>query len=143
MLSGPIVRRATVDSIWFWIALSEKISDISASIFNYNDHGQRLNEILVQTPTVNVVRLGKNISGLCKIVPSSNWFPTDTILGYDLNLVTEGPTSTNTRLLSELSLDLNYKPFDLPTLIIGNANTNIVHGSCRRPGSEKKKIRIP
>jgi murein DD-endopeptidase MepM/ murein hydrolase activator NlpD len=141
LLSGPIVRRATIDSIYFWVALSEEITDIIPRIVQYDSQGQVLNQIPAHSESVNVVKLGKRIwVALCKVVPEGAWFPTDSILGYDLNLITEGPASSNTRLLSELnlqdSLGLNYPPFDLPTLLIGKANTVIAHGSCRRPSSE-------
>jgi len=62
-------------------------------------------------------------------------FPTDTILGYDLGITTKGDKASNTSVLSNLGLQLNYAPFSLPTFVIGKQNTTIVHGSCRRPGA--------
>jgi murein DD-endopeptidase MepM/ murein hydrolase activator NlpD len=146
ILSGPMVRRATVDSVWFWIVLKEKISDIYGTIVQYNNQGQKIKEISVQTSEFRTVQLGKNIwVALCKVIATGTWFPTDTILGYDLKMVTEGSVSSNTWLLSELNLNgnlgLNYPPFDLPTFVIGRRNTNIIQGSCRRPGSGKEDYR--
>ena len=84
-LAGPIVRRVAKDSIWFWITLSEKITDISASLFRYNIQGQVLNEIPVKSHVVKILQLGKNLwVSLFKVVPTSeSSFPTDTVIGYD------------------------------------------------------------
>jgi len=132
VLAGPIVRRSTTDSIWFWIAVSEEVADVSGRIVQYDSQGQVLSEISVVTTSITKFRLGENIwVALFKIVPTDGkLFPPDTILGYDLKLFTSNPY-----LLSDLKLELNYPPYPLPTIIIGKSNTNIVHGSCRRPGS--------
>jgi len=145
VLAGPIVRQATIDYIYIWIAVSQEIEKISAHIIPYDNKGQILSslttaglkEIQVQSSGVNIVRLGKKIwIALCKIVPMpGKSFPTDTILGYDLGITTKGDKASNTSVLSNLGLQLNYAPFSLPTFVIGKQNTTIVHGSCRRPGA--------
>jgi hypothetical protein len=81
--------------------------------------------------------LGENLwILLLKVTPlSEQKFLTDFPLGYDLDLVTETNGVENHRLLSKLGLEINYPPFSLPTVLVGNTNTSIAHGSCRRPGS--------
>lgn len=144
VLAGPIVRRATISSVWFWIALSKEIQGVSIRIIPYNERGQihsaltseGLKEIAVQPRLPIVIRLGQNIwMALCEAVPlPGKYFPTDTILGYDLRITTDEGDRTKLSNLSDLNLQIAYDPFPLPTFIIGKKNTTIVQGSCRRPG---------
>ena len=78
VLAGPIVRRATRNSIWFWIALSEQITDISARIIQYDNKGTEMDYITVQKSRLKVMRAGENIwIVLCEVIPISRKFISD------------------------------------------------------------------
>ncbi len=135
VLAGPIVRRATKTSVWFWIALNEKIIGIYTTMFRYDSEGKILNKIPLSRPTTIIRQLGKNFwVALFEVNPLEGSFPTDTIIGYDVEFQFYNKIPEH-RKLSDLKLAINYIPFQLPTLIIGEKNTSIAHGSCRRPGS--------
>jgi hypothetical protein len=141
VLAGPIVRRATSESVWFWIALSEEITNIDLTIFGYGPiktlRLPKMTPIAIQKQKPNIVRLGEHIwIALCEAVPLQSKFPTDTILGYDMRItIQEYNNNMKVMNLSELDLGITYNLYLTPTFIIGSINTTIAHGSCRRPGS--------
>lgn len=143
VLAGPIVRRATTDKVWFWLACNKEIKDCAPSLVAY-PHGYTsqysidplLRDIGI-AKDFKTVRLGKSIwIVLVSVVPKTGKFPTDIVIGYDLSIRTEESGEIKTVKLSELNLRIAYPPFPLPTFVIGNLNRQLVHGSCRRPGAK-------
>lgn len=145
ILAGPIVRRATTNSVYFWIAFSKEIKSIQPLIYHtFTPPIPGLNNKSYPHPTparfpllnkpVEMIRLGENIwIALVEAVPASGYsFPTDKVLEYDFIFT---PSIDEKNKLSDWRLGLNYEPFKYPTFLIGKYNTSIVHGSCRRPGS--------
>lgn len=144
LLAGPIVRRATPERVWFWFACSKEPKGYQPSITPYDERGHiwthlvdpAFKEIVLRVEEDHVARLGENIwVVLCSAVPKSGKFPTDIILGYDLNIATEENGTIQWTKLADLNLDITYPPFPRPTFVIGELNRRLAHGSCRRPGA--------
>ncbi len=144
LLTGPIVRRATPEAVWFWFACSKEVKGCTPSITAYDPKGnvfthlvdKELKEIVLLLGEFRVVRLGENIwIVLCSAVPKSGKFPTDIILGYELSISTEENGNIKTTKLADLDLNITYAPFPRPTFVIGELNRRLDHGSCRRPGA--------
>lgn len=144
ILAGPIVRRATLEKVWFWFACSKKVKDCKPTIIPYDINGKNIYSSLPIKETIldaskrdfRVVRLGERIwIVLVSAVPKSGKFLSDCVLGYDLSISTEENGRVKTDKLSELDLKISYPPFSLPTFVIGEENRRLVHGSCRRPGA--------
>lgn len=147
LLAGPIVRRATPEAVWFWFACSKEVKSCTTSLIPYNSRGEVQQKYLPVPYTeipLNVfanqfrtVRLGENIwIVLVAAVPKDGKFPTDVILGYDLSIETEENGVRSTNKLSNLNLDITYRPFTRPTFVLGAENRKLAHGSCRRPGAD-------
>jgi len=135
ILAGPIVRRATTDRVWFWFACSQPVTSCTPSVMAYDRNGSANNEIAVGGD-LRVVRLGENIwIVLVSAVPKSGKFPTDTVLGYELNIATAVNGQIKTTTLANQGLKITYPPFTRPTFVVGKENRRLVHGSCRRPGA--------
>lgn len=144
LLAGPIVRRATPERVWFWFACSKEPKGYQPSITPYDERGHiwthlvdpAFKEIVLRVEEDYVARLGENIwVVLCSAVPKTGKFPTDIILGYDLNIATDENGSIRWTKVTELGLDITYPPFPRPTFVIGELNRRLAHGSCRRPGA--------
>ncbi|MGB7292648.1 MAG: hypothetical protein WBD99_10790 [Thermodesulfobacteriota bacterium] len=143
LLAGPIVRRATPEAVWFWFACSKEVKGSQAWITScyQGDLARRVakpcyNQIPLRLGDFRVQRLGENIwIVLVSAVPNSGKFPTDTILGYDLSIMTEENGALKTTWLKDLDLKITYDPFPTPTFVIGELNRRLAHGSCRRPGA--------
>ncbi|MEO7427594.1 MAG: hypothetical protein ABI036_20590 [Fibrobacteria bacterium] len=144
VLAGPIVRKATVDKVWFWIACSQEVKGLQPSLVPYQQDGSiwthLVDDVFKEIPLLlgdfRTVRLGENIwIALCSAVPKSGKLPDDILLGYELLIMTGKSDAIKTTKLSELGLDITYVPFKRPTFVIGKLNTQIAHGSCRRPGA--------
>lgn len=143
ILAGPIVRRTTKNKIWFWIAWREEITKCQVSIVNYHTIRKKSphyveKNVLVEVTDFHTVRLGHRIwMALFSItcMEKSNEFPENQILGYDIIIHYKHEDEEKSTSISSLNLAINYPPFPLPTIVIGN-NRKLVHGSCRRPGAQ-------
>ena len=141
LLAGPIVRRGTARKVWFWFACSRAVSSCQVRIVAYDvanpgaptvEPKQR--EIALKPSELQVLRAGENIwLVMVAAEPKEGGFPTDIVLGYDFTIAMESGGSTK---LSALDLRITYTPYRMPTFLIGDRNHNLVHGSCRRPGSD-------
>ena len=146
LLAGPIVRQTTVERVWFWFASSKEMTSCHPTILGYDSSGKKTVDTernggflnLLRGGETRTMRLGNNLwIILASAVPNPKigQFPTDTILGYNLDIdYTEG-NNTEKTYISDLNLEINYPPFTLPTFVIGKNNKKIAHGSCRRPGA--------
>jgi len=83
-----------------------------------------------------MVKMGNKIfTYLVKITPNNGHFPLDTKLFYDIKI--------NNASLKDFNLttgknSIVYGNDKLPSFVVPNKHTNIIHGSCRKPHAANK-----
>ncbi|MEK5382342.1 hypothetical protein [Niallia sp. FSL W8-0635] len=139
ILSGPMVRRVEETSAYLWIALREKYRlnvKLYAIQLNQDKEEYIYQPITVQSDT-QIIRLGKNLYiYLIKIQPQSESFPTQTLLGYNIEFK-NGLKSYDLRDFELLSpnnpASICYGNLQYPTFYIPETEErNILYGSCRK-----------
>src|SRR5919201_675414 len=142
LLAGPIVRRATPQEVWFWLACSQEVVSCTPRVTVYDARGGRDGRLNradgwypLEHAELRVARMGRSLWVAMVSARPSAPFPTDRILGYDLALSFRSGGSTLSSSVASMGLGLAYRPFDLPTFLLAARNRRIAHGSCRRPGA--------
>ncbi|MBO0961092.1 hypothetical protein J1P26_15430 [Neobacillus sp. MM2021_6] len=140
ILSGPIVRRVEPGRVFIWIATSG-ICAIEAAFYQVTktSSNQKFDYQLLSTSSEpQTVRVGKQLFiHLIKVVPLNGDFPTDTLIGYNLQFTTSS-VQHDFQSLHLLSPDhrqsIVYGKLKYPTFQIksGNSPSNILYGSCRK-----------
>jgi hypothetical protein len=146
ILAGPLLRRVEPTQVYFWIVTSQRCK-VKANLYKIHDSDRY--EKLESISETKTVRMGKKIFiHLIKAIPLNSQFPTDTLLGYNLNLLTQSETHD----LGSLGLLSSDNPYSIvfgslkfPTFQIKseNADSNILYGSCRKlhgKGNDSMKI---
>ena len=139
ILSGPMVRRVEETCAYLWIALSEKYR-LNANLYaiqrNQETEEYEYQPIASKADT-QIVRLGKHLNiYLIKIQPQSERFPTQTLIGYNI----EFKKGIDTYDLSDFELlspnnpaSICYGSLHYPTFFIPETDErNILYGSCRK-----------
>src|SRR5262245_52516741 len=111
LLAGPIVRRATPEEVWFWLAPSQDVVSCRPKVTAYDAQGRpdaRLNRgdgsYALEQAELRVARLGRSLwVALLSARPSTPFGP-GRMYGYDLALTTKSGTST----VSSMRLGINY-----------------------------------
>jgi N-acetylmuramoyl-L-alanine amidase/D-alanyl-D-alanine carboxypeptidase len=147
VLAGPIVRRATRDGVWFWLASRERVRSITPRITYYRpgtaevDPGLKASKGFVAleqlgSSGMREARLGSKLwVYLVEARPRKGArFPADRVFGYDLSI----RPASGQQAISTHDLDLGYPPFKRPTFVLDESHRRLVHGSCRRPGAHGK-----
>lgn len=139
ILSGPILRRVEKKAIYIWIALSKKYQ-LKAKLYsiqpNQKTEEYDYEQISSQSET-QTVRLGKNFYiYLIKLLPKTKNFPSQTLLGYNIEL----KKGNNIYDLGDFQLlssnnpasicygNLQYPSFFIPEC----SKRNLLYGSCRK-----------
>jgi hypothetical protein len=143
LLAGPIVRRAEREGVWFWFASSEEVTACRPKLTVYERDGKVVDRLTDQAgfyrlgpPEWRVTRLGEHLWVVLAVArPRSDVFPVDWIYGYDLEIEYRAGAQRQTVNLSSLGLPITYRPFSLPTFMLGRESRRLAHGSCRRPGA--------
>lgn len=137
ILCGPIVRRVEPEKAYLWIALS-KPYHVNASLYMINPP---LTYHFLQTKTeTKTIQMGKQLYiYLIEIKPCEEPFPTDSLIGYDLQFRGETEIldlSSFGLLTPEHPQSIVYGKLKYPTFIIKGNNSQILYGSCRKLHSE-------
>src|SRR4051794_6218512 len=141
LLAGPIVRRAEPGGVWFWFACSREVTGCTPRITVYDSAG-RVNAteaddagwVALAPSELRVARLGEHLwVAMVNVRPRSRPFSRSRFYGYELAIQSPGFATT----LAGQGLHLAYAPFKLPTFVVGIDGRRLVHGSCRRPGTEQ------
>ena len=139
ILSGQMVRRVEVNSAYLWIALSEKYR-LNAKVYSIEinpETGEYDYQPISIQSDAQIFRLGKKVYVyLIKIQPNSKILPSQTLLGYNIELK-KGKRSYD---LSDFGLlspthpaSICYGNLQYPTFFIpARDETNILYGSCRK-----------
>jgi hypothetical protein len=141
LLAGPIVRRCGPDQLNLWVATNRQ-TRVLARVHRYEARGRRLEQV-GQSPSPAPSReFGKHLHITLFAIPSGggNRYPVGEPLGYELEFEFESGRKTQlTELLPKGIGQLVYKPFDLPTIVLGTGELpTFAHASCRKfHGKEK------
>ncbi|EKN65679.1 hypothetical protein BABA_18841 [Neobacillus bataviensis LMG 21833] len=148
ILSGPIVRRVEPGRVFIWIATSRK-SDIEAAFYQISKNSSHRTfdyQLMNTVSEPQTIRVGEQLFiHLIKVVPLIGEFPTDTLIGYNLQF-TNGSVQNDFQSLHLLSPNhpqsIVYGKLKYPTFQIksGNSPSNILYGSCRKLHGEGKDI---
>ena len=133
LLAGPILRRTDETRVTVWIATVPEVG-VRGSVLRLEPGGPRtpLAEAGART-----VHLGPRLAvHLLSLTPAEGRFPSDEVLGYDVELVSQGGAAG--RGVEALGLargahPLAYGPLGLPTFVVPKrpGPLNLLHGSCR------------
>jgi hypothetical protein len=141
ILAGPIIRRVDPTQVYIWIALSEhcmiEANFYEVQIANAPTPQHEYHDIHTITQA-KPIQLGKNLFiYLIKITPSDFVFPSETLIGYNLQFT----NSSNHFNLGHFGLltpnnpqSIVYGQLKYPTFFLkkeGNP-ANIFYGSCRK-----------
>lgn len=145
LLAGPIVRRAETSGIWIWLATSQAVTRVQPYLHPFDKNGNPHPRhapggafVLADLgpDTFRCVRVGERLwVSLFRITPKQGKFPTDVILGYTFSITTASGQTHLEKLVDNLTRDLCYRPFPLPTLFLQSHEGHIAQASCRRPGA--------
>lgn len=141
VLAGPIVRRVETRRAFIWIATSRNCF-IDASFYAINQISENSSFDYQQIATSTeqmTVQAGKRLFiHLIKITPKVESFPTDTLIGYNLQFI-RGTLKQDLKSLHHLSPEqpqsIVYGKLAYPSFLIksGDSKTsNIFYGSCRK-----------
>ncbi len=144
ILSGPIIRRAEESQVNIWIATSKSLK-INAKLFtittNQGQNSYHYRPFYTHCET-KTIRMGKQLFvHLVKISPLEGTFPTNTLLGYNLQF-RRGSEIQDLSSLGLLEKDspqsICYGNLNYPTFHIKNSKNecHIFYGSCRKPHGE-------
>ena len=139
ILSGPILRRVEKTAIYIWIALSKKYQ-LYAKLYSIQTNHQKKEydyELISAKSETQVFRLGKKIYiYLIKLQPDKKNFPSQTLLGYNIEFKKGNSTYDlgDFQLLSPNSPNsICYGNLKYPSLFIAESNEkHILYGSCRK-----------
>ncbi|GKU82181.1 hypothetical protein [Niallia sp. NCCP-28] len=139
ILSGPILRRVEKKAIYIWIALSKK-RQLGAKVYSIqakHTTKEHTYELISDQSETQTFRLGKNLYiYLIKILPHTETFPSQTLLGYNIEFK-KGNTVCDLgdfQLLSSNSpTSICYGNLQYPSFFIPDSNKqNLLYGSCRK-----------
>ncbi len=155
VLAGPIVRLAYDKVVWFWVATSKKVVGIEPEFFSFDSsssrkkdgeklllgphHERRVGAHFYGNADFEHASLGKNlfVSMRAARPPEKKSFPTDTIIGYNLELTfEENNGSTFKKKITDLVSGISYSNYKVPTFTIAASPGVIAQCSCRRPGAD-------
>ncbi|MDX5474726.1 MAG: hypothetical protein LPK00_04230 [Bacillaceae bacterium] len=146
LLSGPILRRVQTEVVYIWLATSQPCS-LSTNFFKINKRSfnekYKYTEIPVHTVTKSIFVADNLFVHLLKITSKENtYFPTDTLLGYNVIFHTNNERNDldSLGLLSEENNNrITYGKLKYPTFFIhSKKQTNILYGSCRKAHGKGK-----
>jgi hypothetical protein len=163
LLAGPIVRRASEDEVWIWVATSRQVVDVEPALTVYKTTKTKYTTLydvdesaaydrgrvpLSEPPNLSwdpkpfrSVALGQNLYvSLIGLWPKARTFPLDRVLGYNLKLTLANDKGERTAkwvvpdLIEEDAVAYPYYPE--PTFYLPSSNSILAHASCRRPGGD-------
>lgn len=128
VLCGPILRRATVDSINLWLVCSERMPltvsfqhEAGEVVFEW-DQVKKDSRILTASPYCHFY--------LLTLKPDSP-LPQDTWINYDINIKSE--SMDDWQGIKQWSSHLCLADQNSPRFVIHSRTRQIFHGSCRKP----------
>lgn len=146
ILSGPIVRRAEPNQITIWIATSKSYR-IHATIYRITSDKETNSfdyEVIQTKCETNRIQIGKQLFiHLIQLSPDHDAFPTDTLLGYNIDFK-RGDEFQDLKSLGLLSKDnpysITYGSLDYPAFFLNSSaqRCNVLYGSCRKPHGDEE-----
>ncbi len=133
LLAGPILRRTESTRVTIWLATLPHL-EVRGEILA-SPRAERADEVLARGDA-RTVRLGPALAvHLLTLRPASGAFPTDELLGYDVELRAPGGPGRRLRDLGLLegAASLAYGALDRPSFFIRARlpALRVLHGSCR------------
>lgn len=128
VLAGPIVRRATPEAVYLWLATSRPLVDADVLL---TANGEELSTIFKE----HTLRPGKNLFvTLFELSADEGELPTDTVIGYDIDETVRSGARRSIFDLNGLRAALALPGLDRPSFVLQGRHTPLeaLYGSCRK-----------
>ena len=144
LLAGPMIRRLESSQAYVWVATSKAFS-ITAEVYSIKTGGETDHYSKIGTSTkTETIQFGENLFiQLIQITPTSNSFPTNQLIGYNLQFKNQQESFDleTLGLLAHTNPDtIVYDSLKYPTFFIPEKNSQqsakFLYGSCRKPHGE-------
>ncbi|WP_052130260.1 metallophosphoesterase family protein [Ureibacillus sinduriensis] len=150
LLAGPMVRRVDSSEAFIWAATSEEFA-ITAEVYAIFTKGEsnHYSKIDANTET-QTIQFGENLYiHLIKVTPTSNTFPTNRLIGYNLHFRNQQESFDldDLGLLSHTNPNcIVYGSLKLPTFFLPGKDleqpAQFLYGSCRKQHGEGEDMLV-
>jgi len=137
LISGPILRRASTQGVYVWLAFDSEVEGINAEVYKLK--GSR-REVVGQADAESLLplKLGSQLFiYLIKLISHEDTFEYDQLYFYE---VVQNNSQGSQSFFEKEGGALSYRgaPVDLPSFFLPQQHRHILQASCRRPHAAVK-----